>query len=70
MNCNINASGKRIGLNKEVYTLKPAQESNFKYSVERDFSKEPQNIIEEVKGLFGNIFNMFKKKQVIEQNQV
>ena len=70
MNCNINASGKRIGLNKEVYTLKPAQESNFKYSVERDFSKEPQNIIEEVKGLFGKIFNMFKKKQVIEQNQV
>lgn len=69
MTCNITTSnGKKIGLDQIVYNLKPSHESNFKYAVELDFSKEPQNIIEEIKGLLENIFNMFGKKQTIEQN--
>ncbi|MGN1271121.1 MAG: hypothetical protein ACI4UX_04010 [Clostridia bacterium] len=69
MTCNItNSNGSKTGLDPIVYNLKPSHESNFKYAVELDFSKEPQNIIEEIKGLLENIFNMFGKKQAIEQN--
>ena len=69
MTCNITTSnGSKTGLDPIVYNLKPSHESNFKYAVELDFSKEPQNIIEEIKGLLENIFNMFGKKQAIEQN--
>lgn len=69
MTCNITTSnGSKTGLDPIVYNLKPSHESNFKYAVELDFSKEPQNIIEEIKGLLENIFNMFGKKQTIEQN--
>lgn len=66
MTCNIN--GKKEGLDPIVYKLKPSHESNFKYPVEVEFAKEPQNIIEEMKNLFGSIFSMFGKKQAIEQN--
>lgn len=66
MTCNIN--GKKKGLDPIVYKLKPSHESNFKYPVEVEFAKEPQNIIEEMKNLFGSIFSMFGKKQAIEQN--
>ncbi len=69
MRCDIvTAENKKIGLNQDVYTLKPAQKSNFKYSVEKDFSKEPQNVIEEMKNLLENILNMFGKKQITVQN--
>lgn len=69
MTCNITTSnGSKTGLDPIVYNLKPSHESNFKYAVELDFSKEPQNIIEEIKGLLENIFNMFGKRQTIEQN--
>ena len=66
MTCNIN--GKKEGLDPIVYKLKPSHESNFKYPVEVEFAKEPQNIIEEMKNLFGGIFSMFGRKQAIEQN--
>lgn len=41
-------SKKYIGLEPECYKAKPAQESNFKYSREIEFIKEPNNIIEEI----------------------
>ena len=34
MNCNIDYNGTKIGLPKEIYTLKPAKQSDFKYSYE------------------------------------
>lgn len=34
MNCNVNSNGAKIGLPKEIYTLKPAKQSDFKYSQE------------------------------------
>lgn len=42
------STGSYIGLNKEIYYSKPANSSNFKYPLEVDFNKEPQNIIEDI----------------------
>lgn len=47
-----------IGLDEIVYTLTPPAESDFKYSIEKEFYKEPQNVIEEIRNLFDNIGNM------------
>lgn len=60
MNKNIKASNGYIGLPKEVYTLKPAKSSDFKYSYEIDEFHEPQNIIEEIRQLFNNVINNMK----------
>ena len=63
MRCNIESNnGTKIGLNEIVYTLTPPAESDLKYSMEIEFFKEPQNMIEEVKALLENIFSMFGKK--------
>lgn len=60
MSCNINANqGEKIGLDEVVYTLTPPAESNFKYSVEKEFNNEPDNIIEEIRNMFKIIFRMF-----------
>ena len=53
MTCNIDTgNGKKIGLDEIVYTLTPPAESDFEYAIDVEFSKEPQNIIEEIKNLF------------------
>lgn len=56
MNKDIRKSGKYIGLPEEIFELKPAKNSDFKYSykVEEEFH-EPQNIIEEIRQLFKNL---------------
>ena len=61
MTCNINSEKGKIGLDEVVYSQKPPAESDFKYSIEKEFNKEPQNIIEEIRGLFRNIKKMFIK---------
>lgn len=59
MNHNIkDSSGQTYGLDEAVYTIKPVHESNFEYSMEIDLENEPKNIIEEIRGLFNNIFNL------------
>jgi len=62
MACNItNEEGKKVGLDKIVYTLKPVHESDFRYSVVReDLVKEPQNILEEIRNIFSSIGRIFK----------
>lgn len=60
MNKNIKTSNGYIGLPKEVYELKPAKNSNFKYSYKIDEFHEPQNIIEEIRQLFKNLVNNVK----------
>ena len=55
-------NGDKTGLNEDVYTLTPPAESDFAYSMEVEFSEEPQNIIEEAKKLLENVFSMFAKK--------
>lgn len=41
-----------VGLNDEVFKYKPVNENNFKFALEVTFNKEPENIIEEIEGLF------------------
>ena len=60
MNKNIKTSNGYIGLPQEVYTLKPAKNSNFEYSYKTDEFHEPQNIIEEIRQLFKNVVNNVK----------
>jgi len=68
MTCNIDADGKKIGLDKIVYTLKPPNQSDFKYSLELPFDKEPKNIIEEIRNIFKSAFNITKLiKSEVEQ---
>ena len=50
---------KLIGLDKEVYKYKPVHPSNFSYSMELKFDESPENIIEEIRG----IFKVFSKVQ-------
>ena len=57
MNKEIATSNGNVGLPNEIYTLKPAKKSNFEYSYElEDVYSEPENIIEEIRGIFDNIF--------------
>lgn len=57
MNKNISSSNGYVGLPKEVFYLKPAKNSDFKYSYMLKEFKEPENIIEEVTQLFKNVVN-------------
>ncbi len=60
MNCKIldETTKEYVGLNEITYTLKPVHESDFKYSVEIEFNKEPQNILEEIKSLANVILSV------------
>lgn len=60
MNKNIKTSNGNIGLPPEVYTLKPAKNSDFKYSYKIEEFTEPQNIVEEIIQMFKNISNNIK----------
>ena len=56
MNQEIYTSKGYIGLPNEVYTLKPAKKLNFTNSHELEVYTEPQNIVEEIRELFSNLF--------------
>lgn len=60
MNKNITTSTGKIGLPEEIYTLKPAKNSNFNYSYSINEFKQPENIIEEIKEMFNNITRKVK----------
>ena len=60
MNQEIYTSNGYIGLPNEIYTLKPAKRSNFEYAHELEIYTEPQNIIEEIRGIFNNLFRNIK----------
>ena len=60
MNQEINTSQGYVGLPNEIYTLKPAKKSNFDYAFELNVYQEPQNIIEEIRGVFNNLFRNIK----------
>ena len=66
MNKEIKTQTGNIGLPEEIYTLKPAKASNFRYSYKmQEVFKEPENFIEEIKELIENI--EIKIKQLIEE---
>jgi hypothetical protein len=56
MNKTISTTSGKIGLPSEIYTLKPAKNSNFEYSYKmEDAFKEPENIIEEIREFINNL---------------
>ena len=57
MNSEIETSNGNIGLNKEVYSLKPNNEENFKFTYTLNEFNEPQNIIEEIKMIITKAIN-------------
>lgn len=60
MNKNIKSSSKGlVGLPEEIYTKKPTKTSDFKHSKKLDYFEEPQNIMEELNGVYKNIVNLF-----------
>lgn len=62
MNYNIiDSSGKAFGIDEAIYTIKPVHESDFVYSMEIDIENEPKNIVEEIRGVFTNLFKVFQK---------
>ena len=56
MNHQIKTTSGTIGLPKEIYSLKPAKESNFEFSYNIEEFKEPERFIEEIGQLFKNLF--------------
>ena len=56
MNQEIQTSNGNVGLPNEIYTLKPAKKSNFENAQVLEVYKEPENIIEEIQGIFNNLF--------------
>ena len=59
MNKNIRTSSGNIGLPEEIYSLKPAKESNFENSYEIDAFNEPDNLIEEIKEIINQLIKRF-----------
>ena len=60
MNKDIVSNGEKIGLPLEIYNLKPAKNSNFKHSYEiKEVFKEPENIIEEIREIIGQVLSKF-----------
>ena len=55
------SAGNTYGLDSQIYTKKPVHESDFIYPIEIDIENEPQNIIEEIRGVFKNLFKLFEK---------
>ena len=49
-----------IGLPAEVYTARPAHDSDFNYSVELEFNSEPKNIFEEIYKIVQQAKNTFE----------
>ena len=56
MNKEIKTTEGNVGLPAEIYTLKPAKNSDFDYSYKiEDVFKQPENIIEEIIEIFDNL---------------
>ena len=61
MNKEIETTEGNIGLPAEIYTLKPAKNSDFDYSYKmEDVFKQPENIIEEILEIFDNLGRKIK----------
>lgn len=71
MSKNITTShGIKVGIDANVYKIKPIHKSAFNYSLEVTFSDDPNNIIEEIKTIFNVIFNAGKTINRGEAKQV
>ncbi len=62
INKEIKTSEGKVGLPEEIFTLKPAKSTNFKYTYQiQDVFKEPENILEEMREIFKKVINMVKR---------
>ncbi|MCI8759846.1 MAG: hypothetical protein HFJ34_01760 [Clostridia bacterium] len=62
MNQTIHTTQGKIGLPQEIYTFKPAKNTNFEYAYKmEEVFKEPENILEEIKELITNITKKLTK---------
>lgn len=65
MNKNIKSTSKGlVGLPEEIFTKKPTKATDFKHSEKLDYLEEPQNIIEELNGVYKSILNLFNIMEV------
>lgn len=67
MNKEIKTASGYVGLNENIYSLKPNHQEDFTYSYKIDEFKEPSNIIEKIKQIitkaFDNVTTMTTKKE-------
>jgi len=62
MNREILTDEGKIGLPEEIYILKPAKNSDFKYSYElNDVFTEPENFIQEISSILNTIINRIEQ---------
>ena len=68
MNKEVKSATKgNVGLPKEVFRAKPAKASDFQYSRRLDYFDEPENIIEELNGIYKRIINLFNITKVANE---
>ena len=60
MTCNVQTLNGNVGLDEVVYTLTPPAESDFKYSIEKEFYSGSKNIFQEFGDFISNIISIFK----------
>lgn len=71
MNKNIKTSNGYIGLPEQIYTLKPAKNSDFEYSYKIEEFHEPQNLIEDIRQLFKNVLiNLKNIKNTLDNKTI
>lgn len=58
MQCNIDSTNGKTGLDEFAYTTKPVQLSDFDNSVEIEFENNPHNFIDAIGQIFGNLKNI------------
>lgn len=60
MNCTIKSNNGNIGLDAEIYRLKPNNQENFRFSYKLNEFEEPKNIIEEIRKIITKAVNNVK----------
>jgi len=69
MNKEVKSSSKGyVGLPEEIFTKKPTKTSDFEYSRQLDYFKEPENIIEELNDIANKVIKLFSKAEKIENS--
>ena len=57
MNCSIKTSSGYVGLNSNIFNIKPNHEEDFEFSLKLDEFNEPSNIFEQIKMLITKAFS-------------
>ncbi|MBR6033343.1 MAG: hypothetical protein IKP28_01095 [Clostridia bacterium] len=67
MSQNIKQShGRKLGIDPNIYQIKPIHKSSFNYAMEIEFDKDPDNIIEEIRAIINTIANAGKNIKIGE----